>query len=284
LRSIGTDGILDVVYNSFGHLRVNHTDFSTGSSDHIAGGSPNNISIGYTDGDALKLTVFYDDGTDTIDVTYSLNGESPVSVYSGIGIDGQFGDVITNSVEVLVFKFGDAVPDQTVAAIDNWSLAAIPLVTCDFDDDLDCDVSDLNAMLLEGPIAGGVTVTPGVNDAFDLTGDGEINLADLDEWLAVAGTANGFASPYKLGDATLDGVVDGQDFLVWNGSKFSQSLQWDNGDWNGDGFVDGQDFLLWNGNKFSSSVAVPEPGWAAAILLGLISIIGRRHQYRCLAL
>ena len=81
-RSIGANGILDVVYNSFGHLRVDHNDFM-GNSDHIAGASPNNITIGYTDGDALKLKVDYFEGTDTIDVSYSLNGGSAVSVYSG---------------------------------------------------------------------------------------------------------------------------------------------------------------------------------------------------------
>ncbi len=142
-RSSGADGVLDVVYNSFGHLRVNHADFNTGSSDHIAGGSPNNITIGYTDGDTLKLRVDYHGGTDTIDVTYALNGGTPVSVYSGTGIDGQFGDVITSSVEVLVFKFGNSTPTQTVAAIDNWSLGELASGTPgDFDVDGDVDGAD----------------------------------------------------------------------------------------------------------------------------------------------
>ncbi len=120
-RSIGANGILDVVYNSFGHFRVDHNDFM-GNSDHIAGASPNNISIGYVDGDALKLKVEYFEGTDTIDVSYSINGGSLVTVYSGGGIVGPIGDVVTTSVELLVFKFGDAVPDQSLVAIDNWSL------------------------------------------------------------------------------------------------------------------------------------------------------------------
>lgn len=135
-RSIGADGILDVVYNSFGHLRVNHTDFNTGNGDHIVGGSPDNIEIGYADGDLLKLMVEYNNGTDTIDVSYAINDEAPTSVYSGSGIDGQFGDVITSSVELLVFKFGDAVPDQTMVAIDSWSLAeAVAGSPADFNGD-----------------------------------------------------------------------------------------------------------------------------------------------------
>jgi len=198
----------------------------------------------------------------------------------------------TGGVEITLTTNSNEAPpgDYMLFLIDNNGVPSVAeyvraafALAGDFDGDGDWDIDDVNGLLAIGPISSGVTVD-GSNDQFDLTDDGMINLADLDEWLAVAGTENGFASPYKLGDATLDGVVDGQDFLVWNGSKFSQSLQWDNGDWNGDGFVDGQDFLLWNGNRFSSSVAVPEPGWAAAILLGLISIIGRRHQYRCLAL
>ena len=79
-------------------------------------------------------------------------------------------------------------------------------------------------MLSAGPIADGVAVTPGVNDQYDLTGNGVIDLADRDEWLALAGSQNGFMSPYKLGDADLDGFVDGEDFITWNATKFTQTL------------------------------------------------------------
>ncbi len=75
---------------------------------------------------------------------------------------------------------------------------------------------ELNTLLAEGPVNSGVAVTPGGNNQCDLTGEGVIDLADLDTWLAEVGTANAFALPYQRADANLDGVVDGQDFVVWN--------------------------------------------------------------------
>ena len=66
---------------------------------------------------------------------------------------------------------------------------------------------------------------------------------DRDQWLADAATENGLGSPYKLGDADIDGVVDGQDFIAWNAAKFTSDLLWSKGDFNADGFVDGQDFI-----------------------------------------
>jgi hypothetical protein len=96
----------------------------------------------------------------------------------------------------------------------------------------------------------------------------------VDLWLGDAASENSLGSPYKLGDANLDGFVDGQDFILWNGAKFSSTLFWDNGNFNGDEVTDGQDFILWNRNKFTSSdglTAVPEPVtgmlWLIAIVL-----------------
>ena len=143
------------------------------------------------------------------------------------------------------------------------------MIGCDFNDDFLCDITDINELLAEGPIADGVAVTPGVNDQFDLTGDGVIDLDDRDEWLAQAAQQNELASPYKLGDANLDGVVDGMDFILWNGGKFTNTLFWDQGNFNGDAVTDGLDFLDWNDNKFTSSdiATVPEPTGSLAVLL-----------------
>ncbi len=152
---------------------------------------------------------------------------------------------------------------------------AEPSHSCDFSSDSACNIDDLNAMLAVGPIAPGVAVTPGINDQFDLTGDGVIDNADADQWLGDAATVNGFGSPYKRGDANLDGVVDGQDFILWNASKFTNSLLWDNGEVNGDGVVDGQDFILWNANKFTSSdgaSAIPEPGLLASLATAMLCL------------
>jgi hypothetical protein len=56
-----------------------------------------------------------------------------------------------------------------------------------------------------------------------------------------------------LGDANLDGFVDGLDFIIWNDHKFTAEAAWCAGDFNADGFVDGQDFIVWNANKFTSA-------------------------------
>ncbi len=145
-------------------------------------------------------------------------------------------------------------------------------LSCDFDVDGNCDVTDLDLLHSLGPLAMGVSASG--FEQLDLTGDGIINLDDRDDWLAVAAAQNGFGSPYKLGDANLDGTVDGLDFLAWNDGKFSSSLLWSTGNFNGDSTVDGQDFLYWNTNKFSTSDMheVPESGTGCLYLCLLCAV------------
>ena len=90
--------------------------------------------------------------------------------------------------------------------------------------------------------------------AFDLNGDGIVDLADRDAWLAEAGNVNiGPGRAYLLGDANLDGRVDISDFNVWNSNKFTSGVYWCNGNFNGDTFVDVTDFNLFNDNRFTFS-------------------------------
>lgn len=127
------------------------------------------------------------------------------------------------------------------------TISAPPTVDGDFNDDGLYDLLDIDALV--AAIAAGTQ-----NPAFDLTGDGMLDLADRDAWLAEAGSVNlPSGNPYLVGDSNLDGVVDGQDFIAWNGHKFQQSARWSEGDFNADGVVDGQDFILWNGNKFMAA-------------------------------
>jgi len=114
-KSFGADGFMEIVLNSFGDMRL----FQTGGE--LKGNTP----IGYTDGDQLKLTVSYNPGADTMEVTYALNAGAAVPFYSGTGNGGSLGDVITTAVEVELFKFGSALPQQ-VAAIHRWRLAVVP--------------------------------------------------------------------------------------------------------------------------------------------------------------
>ncbi len=178
----------------------------------------------------------------------------------GLGVDGD-----------LQFRFGVAGGGLVTGAINYVSTA----VNCDFNGDTACTIDDLNLLLAEGPILGGVAVTPGVNDEFDLNGDNVIDNADRDLWLASAALENGLDSAYLVGDANLDGVVDVSDFNIWNGNKFNGTLRWDNGDFNGDGFADVSDFNAWNGNKFQSSnnpAVVPEPSSTVLFSCGLVAL------------
>jgi hypothetical protein len=69
-----------------------------------------------------------------------------------------------------------------------------------------------------------------------------------------------------LGDANLDGKVNGTDFDLM-ATNFNQAVTngWDEGDFNYDGKVNGSDFVLLadNFNQFASQSAVSAADWAA---------------------
>ncbi|MEM8678548.1 MAG: hypothetical protein AAGF97_04240, partial [Planctomycetota bacterium] len=139
---------------------------------------------------------------------------------------------------------------------------------CDFDEDGVCGTLDLDALISE------IATTQDL--AFDLNGDGQVDLLDRDEWLSQAGALNlASGNPYALGDANLDGSVDGTDFLAWNNNKFQASAAWSAGDFNADGIVDGGDFLIWNDHKFTTArpAAVPEP--QLSLWLGMLGFVLR---------
>jgi peroxidase len=149
----------------------------------------------------------------------------------------------------------------------------VPEASGDFNGDGVYDCIDINELVAE--IAAGTDQTP-----FDLTGDDVVDVDDRDAWLAEAGAANlASGNAYLVGDATLDGFVDGLDFLQWNNHKFSATAAWCSGDFDANGFVDGNDFILWNANKFTSAdglLAVPEPGGCLLFVLVAACGFGRR--------
>ncbi len=151
--------------------------------------------------------------------------------------------------------------DITVQAGDNGSppmlvshtfrVTVYPIdpLLADFNGDSQLNGQDIDALV--GQIASGVPAS-----TFDLNRDGQVNLADRDLWLGVAGAVNlASGNPYPLGDATLDGVVDGSDFGVWNANKFTSVARWTKADFTANGVVDGSDFGVWNSNKFTSADA-----------------------------
>ncbi len=147
-----------------------------------------------------------------------------------------------------------------------------PFSECDFNGSGMCDGDDIDLLIQN------IAIGPPDPGTYDLTNDGLVNRDDRDEWLVQAGAENlASQGAYLLGDANLDGVVDGQDFIDWNTNKFTSQAAWTRGDFSADGLVDGQDFILWNTNKFQSAdgiAAVPEPatgvvGLSLGLLLGL---------------
>ena len=137
----------------------------------------------------------------------------------------------------------------------------------DFDDNGDFDCIDVDALTAE--IAAETNAT-----YFDLNGDGNVDVADLGQWLADAGAATlPSRASYQFGDANLDGRVDVTDFNIWNANQFTDNSAWCSGNFNGDANTDTSDFKIWNQNKFSSAARpVPEPDGCLLMLLGFVSI------------
>ncbi len=141
----------------------------------------------------------------------------------------------------------DGIPDpQAATATVVITVNGAPLPG-NFNDDMLLNCDDINIL--------SAAIVASSNDlVFDMNGDGAINFDDIIEWLSVAAAENiGPGTSYMLGDANLDGTVDGEDFLVWNANKFTPNDAYCSGDFNADGFVSGEDFLIWNASRFNSA-------------------------------
>jgi len=113
----------------------------------------------------------------------------------------------------------------------------------DFDLDSELDGEDLDFLVME--IASGTNLAQ-----FDLTGEGDVNGADLTEWLAQAGHRKlGEDLTYQLAAFTLDGNVDVDDFNRFNENKFTSTGKWSLADDTADGNTDVDDFNLFNERK-----------------------------------
>ena len=146
----------------------------------------------------------------------------------------------------------------------------------DFNQDGAFDCADIDALVAD--------IAAGTGDlTFDVTGDGVVDAADLDQWLTNAADANGLAGPYLDGDANLDGVVDTSDFNLWNTNKLTSTPAWCSGDFNADGFVDVSDFNIWNLNKFQTSgmvATVPEPSTGCLAFFAIAGVLARKRNLR----
>ena len=116
-KMFGADGFMEIVLNSFGDMRLFHND-----TDGGGGNIQPNTNIEIADSNRLKLVFGYDISTDKIEVTYALDDGEPVSFYSGGGIDGPIGDIITSFIEVEAFKWGNDEATEPIMGIGLWNL------------------------------------------------------------------------------------------------------------------------------------------------------------------
>ncbi len=161
-----------------------------------------------------------------------------------------------------------------------WELGPPETLPADFDADGHVDGNDADALVS--------AIVNGSDDGrFDLSGDGIVSGEDLLQWLADAATENGFAAPYSLGDANLDGKVGAPDLNALGQNWLGDPNAWQLGDFNADGTVDKIDLEELAKNWLASippagepATAVPEPisPSVGLIVLALLASSRRRRQ------
>jgi hypothetical protein len=130
-----------------------------------------------------------------------------------------------------------------------------------------------------------VAVRSGGNPAaFDLTGDGQVNQADLREYVTSRSRLNTF-----FGDSNLDGRFNSGDLVqVFIAGQYEDGVAgnstWSTGDWNGDGEFNSGDlmFVMQEGGYEGASRtvvnAVPEPSTLAWVSVSIGLLCQRRQR------
>jgi hypothetical protein len=195
-------------------------------------------------------------------------GEMPTEIYLAVGaFDTSDGGSLVPLLQVPGSNNGDFNLDDH-----EWLRIELhTLRTGDFDRDGSFACDDVDALV--------AAIAADTDDlVFDLTGDGLVNGDDLTKWLELAGAELLLSGNSLLvGDANLDGTVDGADFLIWNAHRFQNDQGWCGGDFDASGTVDGADFLQWNANKFTTADTggvqqVPEPQTWVLLLVGMLVV------------
>jgi hypothetical protein len=217
------------------------------STEFLGGGMPRNSGL------PIRVLPFITNGGGDFLSNQFLPGLGGVTNLGGPGGDG-----------------GTPLFDSTLFVGNNFLEFQLG-VDGDFNNDGSYNCADIDGLVLD--------ISQNNNTpSFDLTGDGQVDLSDLNAWLTEAGGVNlGPGLSYLPGDATLDGYVDGPDFGKWNENKGTPTAAWCSGDFTADGQINSLDYDVWFARRFTSSfgaAAVPEPSVAftfAGLVLALVS-------------
>ncbi|HEY6564388.1 MAG TPA: lysyl oxidase family protein, partial [Pirellulaceae bacterium] len=167
--------------------------------------------------------------TSPLTVNFTLTGTATNGVdYQSVAGSISLGDLQSEAL-VEIIPIGDSLAEGQetviltitsnnayVVGATGTQLTISDLITGDFNADGLLNVPDLDLLV------GNIAVGPANPALFDLTGDKQVTIADLDEWLALAGARNlTSGNAYLRGDGNLDGDVDGSDFNLWNANKFT---------------------------------------------------------------
>ncbi len=238
VRATSTDNSFSDAVLTISLLDVDEFDVGAIADVNVAA---NQVSESAANGTAVGITAFAVDNDATNSaITYTLddNAGGRFAIHPATGVITKAGplSVAMSSSHNVTIRATSA---DGSSSTNVSSISVLPGGSSgDFDGDGDLDLADVDA--LSTAIA-----TGSGNLLYDVTGDGQLTLADLQHWVLVL-------KHTLMGDSNLDFVVDGQDFIRWNTSKFTNSTLWSQGNFNADTVVDGQDFIVWNVNKFTS--------------------------------
>jgi Lysyl oxidase/Bacterial pre-peptidase C-terminal domain len=204
--------------------------------------------------------------TSPLTVHFTLTGTAVNGVdYQSVPLSVTLGDLLSEAV-IDIVPIADNIPENaetvilTISSNNAYVVGASgsQLAIADHAGDFDLD-GFVNSTDVD-QLVSNLAIGPTNPSTFDLTNDNRVDQGDLTEWLRLAGARNlASGQSYLVGDANLDGSVDGQDFNIWNENKFTTVAAWSSADFNASGGVDGEDFNLWNANKFTSALRTGGP-------------------------
>ena len=140
----------------------------------------------------------------------------------------------------------------------------------DFDSSDELDLADIDALVAHIQAAG-------MDVAFDLSGDGTVDAADINAWLGLKSEGG---TPILAGDTDLDGNVAFSDFLQLSDNFGDANTTWSQGNFDGQGGTAFPDFLALSANfgATAGTQAVPEPnGLHFFFALSLLLTLRRRN-------